>query len=95
MPRGDRLPDDFGFDDFLAALDAIDAPGEADLVTDDHGCVEVVTMALGDAARSLTRLRDDGIVEAHLEANEEDVDATIFVPRPFLARARDVLGLAT
>jgi hypothetical protein len=91
----DRLPDDFGFDDFLAALDAIDAPTDEDLATDGHGCVEVVTMPLGDATRSLSRLHDDGIVEAHLENDEEDDTAIVLVPRAFLSRARRVLGLAT
>jgi hypothetical protein len=88
----DRLPDDFGFDDFLAALDALDAPGDEDLVTDAHGCVEVVTQAIGDAARAVTRLRDDGI-DAHLET--EGGDATVFVPRASLGRARTVLGMST
>jgi hypothetical protein len=91
----DRIPDDFGFDDFLAALDAIDAPTDEDLATDGHGCVEVVAMPIGEAARLLTRLHDDGIAEAHLGTDEEEDGATVFVPYAFLARARRVLGLAT
>jgi hypothetical protein len=93
MPRREHLPDDFGFDDFLAALDAVDAPGDEDLPTDDDGCVEVVTIRAADVAGALARLRDAEIAP-HVEMPEEDdATASIFVPRERLALARRVLGI--
>jgi len=95
MPRGERLPDDFGFDDFLAALDAIDTPVDDDLPTDDDGCVEVVTMPASEATAALARLRESGLTP-HVEMPDEDeavAVASIFVPRERLALARRVLGL--
>ena len=71
MPRGERLPDDFGFDDFLAALDAIDTPADEELPTDDDGCVEVVTLPATEIALALGRLRDAGLTP-HVEMPEAD-----------------------
>jgi hypothetical protein len=98
VPRGERLPDDFGFDDFLAALDAIDAPADEDLPTDDHGCVEVVTLPLAEVPSTVARLREAGI-DPHLdmpgegEVREGETTASVFVPRERLALARRVLGI--
>jgi hypothetical protein len=97
MPRGERLPDDFGFDDFLAALDAIDAPADEDLPTDEDGCVEVVTLPATEVAGTLARLRDAGLAP-HVEMPEPDerpsaTTASVFVPRERLALARTVLGI--
>jgi hypothetical protein len=98
MPRGERLPDDFGFDDFLAALDAIDAPADEDLPTDDDGCVEVVTLGVSDVSAGLARLREAGI-EPHVEMPDPDNEAgatamaSVFVRRERLALARRVLGI--
>lgn len=96
MPREDRLPDGFGFDDFLAALDAIDAPGDEDLPTDDDGCVEVVTLPATEVAGALGRLREAGLTP-HVEMpepGEPAATASVFVPRERLALARSVLGIA-
>jgi hypothetical protein len=97
VPRGERLPDDFGFDDFLAALDAIDAPADEDLPTDDDGCVEVVTLPATEVAGTLARLRDAGLTP-HVEMPEADerpsvTTASVFVPRERLMLARRVLGI--
>ena len=95
MPRGERLPDDFGFDDFLAALDAIDTPADEELPTDDDGCVEVVTLPASEVPGSLARLRDAGLTP-HVEMPEADEaprTASVFVPRERLALARRVLGI--
>jgi hypothetical protein len=96
VPRGERLPEDFGFDDFLAALDAIDAPADEDLPTDDDGCVEVVTLPATDVALALGRLRDAGLTP-HVELpepGEAGAMASVFVVRERLALARRVLGIA-
>lgn len=96
MPRGEQLPDDFGFDDFLGALDAIDAPGDEDLPTDDDGCVEVVTLPVTEVAGALGRLREAGLTP-HVEMPEPGEPtgaASVFVPRARLALARTVLGIA-
>ena len=94
MPRRERLPDDFGFDDFLAALDAVDAPADEDLPTDADGCVEVVTVRAGELGAMLARLRDAGI-DPHVEMpDEDDEHATVFVRPERLALARRVLGIA-
>lgn len=98
MTRDDRLPDDFGFDDFLAALDSIDAPADEDLPTDDDGCVEVVTLPAAQTLAALARLRDAGI-DPHVEMPGDDEEdgpspqTSIFVPRARLALARRVLGI--
>ena len=95
MPRGERLPDDFGFDDFLAALDAIDAPADEDLPTDDDGCVEVVTLPATEVAGALGRLREAGLTP-HVEmpeTGEVGAMASVFVARERLALARAVLGI--
>ncbi len=95
MPRGERLPDDFGFDDFLAALDAIDTPADEELPTDDDGCVEVVTLPATEIALALGRLRDAGLTP-HVEMPEADEVpqmASVFVPRERLVLARRVLGI--
>ena len=96
MPRGDRLPDDFGFDDFLAALDAVDSPDDDDLATDDDGCVEVVTLPATEVAATLGRLREAGLTP-HVEMpepGEPGAMASVFVVRDRLALARAVLGIA-
>lgn len=94
------LPDGFSFEDFLGALDDLDAPGEEDLPTDHDGCVELVTTPVAEVAAALARLRDASIAP-HLELPDEDdltapgATASIFVPRGELGRARRILGLAT
>ncbi len=97
---GERLPDGFSFEDFLGALDAIDAPADEDLPTDDDGCVELVTTPVAEVAATLARLRDASIpphveLPDELEADLPGATASVFVPRAELARARRVLGLAT
>ena len=97
---GADLPDGFSFEDFLGALDDLDAPGEEDLPTDHDGCVELVTTPVAEVAAALARLRDASI-EPHLELPDEDertepgATGSIFVPRGELARARRILGIAT
>jgi hypothetical protein len=94
------LPDGFSFEDFLGALDDLDAPGEEDLPTDHDGCVELVTTPTSEAPAALARLREAAIVP-HVELPDEEDRATpgatasIFVPRGELARARRILGIAT
>ncbi|MGZ4126512.1 MAG: hypothetical protein ACXVQU_13270 [Actinomycetota bacterium] len=96
----ERLPEGFSFEDFLGALDAIDAPADDDLPTDDDGCVELVTTPVAEVAATIARLRDASILP-HLElpdereAAEPGATSSVFVPRGDLARARRVLGLAT
>jgi hypothetical protein len=97
---GERLPDGFSFDDFLAALDAVDAPGDEDLPTDAHGYVELVTLRAAEVPGAITRLKEASI-DPHVEmpdedeAREGDATASVFVPRAELVRARRVLGIAT
>jgi hypothetical protein len=108
-PPGDRpegqpegrpgdLPEDLTFEDFLNALEEIDAPVDADLPTDWDGCVELVTLSVAELNASTTRLRDAGI-EAHVELPDVDelrgtsAMASIFVPGAALRRARAVLGI--
>jgi hypothetical protein len=96
----DELPEDLTFEDFLQAVDEVDRPIDADLPTDWDGCVEVVTVAVGEVARMTERLRDAGM-EPHVELPEDDevheggATASLFVPPGLLARARAVLGIAT
>jgi hypothetical protein len=96
----DDLPDNLTFQDFLDALEDIDAPVEADLPTDWDGCVELVTLSVADLNTSATRLRDAGI-EAHVELPDVDelgsgsAMASIFVPAAVLRRARAILGIET
>jgi hypothetical protein len=100
MSTRDELPDDLTFQDFLDALDEIDAPVDADLPTDWDGCVELVTLSVAELNASTTRLRDAGI-EAHVELPDGDeihglaATASIFVPAAVLRRARAVLGIET
>jgi hypothetical protein len=92
---GRDLPDGFSFEDFMRALDALDAPGDESLPTDAHGCVELVTMPATEVPSTVQRLRDASI-DPHVElpdANERDATASIFVPQGELARARRVLGI--
>lgn len=98
MTGKDRLPDDFGFGDFVEALDELDAPGDEDLPTDDDGCLELVTLSMRDLASCLSRLRDVGI-EAHVdlpdeqERDEPGVTAAVFVRPGELIRARRTMGI--
>jgi hypothetical protein len=92
---GRELPDGFSFEDFMKALDALDAPGDESLPTDAHGCVELVTMPTTEVPSTLQRLRDASI-DPHVElpdADERETMASIFVPRGELGRARRVLGI--
>jgi hypothetical protein len=89
------LPEGFSFEDFMRALDALDAPGDESLPTDAHGCVELVTMPATEVPSTVQRLRDASI-DPHVElpdAGERDATASIFVPQRELARARRVLGI--
>jgi hypothetical protein len=93
----DELPDGFTFDDFLAALDAVDAPADQDLPTDGDGCVELVTLPVRELGAALARLREAGM-DPHVELpddDEKDGTAAVFVPLPALSRARRILGIAT
>jgi hypothetical protein len=92
---GRELPDGFSFEDFMKALDALDAPGDENLPTDAHGCVELVTMPANDVPSTVQRLREASI-DPHVElpdAGEPDAMASIFVPQAELGRARRVLGI--
>lgn len=97
MTGAGELPQGFSFEDFLGALDEIDAPVDEDLPTDADGCVELVTLGLGDLAGSSARLRAAGI-EPHVEMPGQDevpavAMASVFVPATQLRRARRVLGI--
>lgn len=97
MSRDDDLPDDFSFDDFLAALDQIDAPDDVDLPTDWDGCVLVARSPVTEVSAAVSKLEDAGI-QAHTELPAgEEVDrgetGAVFVPFADLRRARRVLGL--
>ena len=101
MSTRDELPEDLTFQDFLDALNEIDAPVDADLPTDWDGCVELVTLPVAELNASTTRLRDAGI-EAHVELPDGDelpigsaATASIFVPAALLRRARAILGIET
>jgi hypothetical protein len=93
----DGLPEDFSFDDFMAALDQIDAPDDVDLPTDRDGCVLVAAMPVTEIAAAVSKLQQAG-VQAHYELPEgEEIDrgatGSVFVPFADLGRAREVLRL--
>ncbi len=97
MSPDERLPDDFSFEDFLAALDRLDAPDDVDLPTDEDGCVFVAGMPMTEIAAAVSRLEQAG-VRAHTELPEgEEMSrgdtGSVFVPFADLGRARRVLGL--
>lgn len=97
MGRDDDLPEDFSFDDFLAALDEIDAPDDVDLPTDWDGCVLVARSPVTEVSAALSKLEEAGI-QAHTELPEgEEIErgetGEIFVPFANLRRARRALGL--
>ena len=97
MSPNDHLPEDFAFDDFLVALDQVDAPGDVDLPTDWDGCVLVVTMPVTEIAATVSQLEQAGI-QAHAELPEDDETGrdetgSVFVPFADLGRAREVLRL--
>lgn len=93
----DQLPEDFAFDDFLAALDRVDAPDDVDLPTDRDGCVLVAAMPVTEIAAAVSKLEQAGI-QAHSELPEGDEigrgdTGSVFVPFADLGRAREVLRL--
>ena len=97
MSSNDGLPDDFSFDDFMAALDQVDAPDDVDLPTDWDGCVLVATMPATEIAAAVSQLEQAGI-PAHAELPEGDEagrgeTGSVFVPFAELGRARAVLRL--
>ena len=97
MGPNDRLPEDFSFDDFMAALDQLDAPEDVDLPTDRDGCVLVATMPVTEIAAAVSKLERAG-VQAHYELPEgEEIGrgetGSVFVPFADLSRAREVLRL--
>lgn len=106
---GEPLPEGFSFEDFLEALRAAGeersaetgpgdgpAPEDADLPTDDDGCVELATVRAADLPTFLGRLRDAGFAP-HVEMpGDEPFDtatATVFVPWGRLTEARRLMGL--
>jgi hypothetical protein len=93
----DRLPDDLSFDDFMAALDRLDAPEDIDLPTDWDGCVLVASMLVTEVASAMSKLQRAGI-HAHTELPEgEEIGrgetGSVFVPFADLVRARAVLRI--
>lgn len=97
MGPNDHLPEEFAFDDFLAALGQVDAPDDVDLPTDRDGCVLVATMPVTEIAAAVSKLEQTGI-QAHSELPEGDeIDrgetGSVFVPFANLGRAREVLKL--
>lgn len=97
MEPNDRLPDDFSFDDFMAALDRVDSPDDVDLPTDWDGCVLVATMPVTEIAAAVTKLEQAGM-QAHTELPEgEEIGrgdtGSVFVSFADLGRARAVLRL--
>jgi hypothetical protein len=97
MSPDDRLPDDLSFDDFLAALDRIDAPEDVDLPSDWDGCVLVASMPVTEVAAAVSKLQQAEI-QAHTELPEgEEIGrgdtGSVFVPFADLGRARAVLRL--
>jgi hypothetical protein len=94
----DTLPEGFSFEDFMAALDAVDAPLDEDLPTDGDGCVELVTLVVAQLGSAMLRLRAAGL-DPHVElpdddeANDPGAMASIFVPHARLAEGRRVLGI--
>jgi hypothetical protein len=106
---GERLPDGFSFEDFMSAVRSADAdraaaarapdaltPDDADLPTDDDGCVELATIPAADLPAFLARLREAGFTP-HIEMPGDEPFATataaVFVPWPRLAEARRLMGL--
>lgn len=99
MGPNDDLPEGFGFDDFMAALDRVDAPEDVDLPADWDGCVLVATMPVTDVAAAVSKLEQAG-VQAHSEMPESEEigrgeTGSVFVPFADLGRAREVLRLET
>lgn len=97
MEEDDRLPDDFSFDDFMAALDRVDSPDDVDLPTDWDGCVLVARMPVTEIAAAVSKLEQAGM-QAHTELPEgEEIGrgdtGSVFVPFVDLGRARAVLRL--
>lgn len=97
MSPNDRLPEDFSFDDFIAALDQVDVPDDVDLPTDWDGCVLVATMPVTDIAAAVSKLEEAGM-QAHTELPEGDEigrgeTGSVFVPFADLSRAHEVLRL--
>jgi hypothetical protein len=95
MDPNDRLPEDFSFDDFTAALDRLDAPEDIDLPTDWDGCVLLASMPVTDVAAAVARLQGAGL-QAHMELPEgEEISrgetGSVFVAFADLVRARAVL----
>lgn len=95
----DGLPEDFSFDDFMAALDQVDAVDDVDLPTDFDGCVLVATMPVTEIAAAVSKLEQAGM-QAHSELPEgEEIGrgetGSVFVPFADLGRAREVLRLET
>jgi hypothetical protein len=93
----DRLPDDLSFDDFMAALDRIDAPEDIDVPSDWDGCVLVASMPVTEVASAVSKLQQAGM-QAHTELPEgEEIGrggtGSVFVPFADLGRARDILRL--
>jgi hypothetical protein len=93
----DRLPDDLSFDDFMEALDRLDAADDIDLPTDWDGCVLVASMPVTEVASAVSKLQRAGI-QAHTELPEgEEIGrgetGSVFVPFAELGRARTVLRL--
>jgi hypothetical protein len=105
---GERLPDGFSFEDFMAAVRSADAdradagspdtpaPQDADLPTDGDGCVELDTIPAADLAAFLGRLRKAGFTP-HVEMPDDEpfdtATAAVFVPWPRLGEARRLMGL--
>ena len=99
MNRGEELPDDFSFDDFLAAIDEVDKADDADLPTDWDGCSLLITLPVMEIVAAVAKLRDAGL-DPHTDVpSGEEIDrgatASIFVPHASLPHARAVLGLST
>lgn len=97
MGPNDHLPEDLTFDDFIAALDRLDAPDDIDLPTDWDGCVLVATMPVTEVAAAVSKLQLAGM-QAHTELPEgEEIGrgdtGSVFVPFAQLGRARTVLRL--
>ena len=97
LDPNDHLPEDFSFDDFMAALDHIDATEDVDLPTDWDGCVLVATLPVTEISATVSKLEQAGI-RAHSELPEgEEIGrgetGSVFVPFADLGRAREVLRL--
>jgi hypothetical protein len=95
----EELPENFAFEDFLAALDEVDKADDVDLPTDWDGCSLLATMPVVEISAAVAKLRDAGL-DPHTDVpSGEEIDrgatASIFVPHASLGRARAVLGLQT